>query len=252
MLRFFRNIRQGLLTQNKFSKYLLYAVGEILLVVIGILIALQIGDWSQEALYRKLETEYLERFVVDLNRDQELVEMAEEFLVSKEESLKKVREFIDDSTTMYVDSVMVTIRESAIVGTDLPSERLTGTIQEIISSGHLRLIQNIELRNTIINYYSTWEHQNLRIEKKRSDYTDLVFQITDREGFFQQNPLHKGKSLKGVLSDLKIEALFYRHFMKEANYLVFTDGRIQERKIMLETLQALIGEELNRIGTKLH
>ncbi len=42
MLRFFRQIRQRLLTDHKFSKYLLYAIGEILLVVIGILIALQI------------------------------------------------------------------------------------------------------------------------------------------------------------------------------------------------------------------
>ncbi len=48
MLRFFRQIRQRLLTDNKFSKYLLYAVGEILLVVIGILIALQIDNWNEE------------------------------------------------------------------------------------------------------------------------------------------------------------------------------------------------------------
>ena len=56
MLRFFRQIRQRLLTDNppdrasragKFSKYLLYAVGEILLVVIGILIALQIDSWNE-------------------------------------------------------------------------------------------------------------------------------------------------------------------------------------------------------------
>jgi hypothetical protein len=48
MLHFFRQIRQRLLTDNKFSKYLLYAVGEILLVVIGILVALQIDNWNEE------------------------------------------------------------------------------------------------------------------------------------------------------------------------------------------------------------
>ena len=48
MLRFFRQIRQRFLTDNKFSKYLLYAVGEILLVVIGILIALQVDNWNEE------------------------------------------------------------------------------------------------------------------------------------------------------------------------------------------------------------
>ena len=47
MIKFFRKIRQGLLTENKFSKYLLYAIGEIVLVVIGILIALSINNWNE-------------------------------------------------------------------------------------------------------------------------------------------------------------------------------------------------------------
>lgn len=47
MIKFFRKIRQRLLTENKFSRYLLYAIGEIILVVIGILIALQINSWNE-------------------------------------------------------------------------------------------------------------------------------------------------------------------------------------------------------------
>ena len=48
MLRLFRQIRQRLLTDNRFGKYLLYAIGEILLVVLGILIALQVDSWNEE------------------------------------------------------------------------------------------------------------------------------------------------------------------------------------------------------------
>jgi len=59
MLRFFRQIRQRVLTENKFSKYLLYAVGEILLVVIGILIALQIDNWNEERKMRIVEFQTL-------------------------------------------------------------------------------------------------------------------------------------------------------------------------------------------------
>ncbi|WP_104733867.1 DUF6090 family protein [Hanstruepera ponticola] len=47
MIKFFRKIRHKLLSRNKFSKYLIYAVGEIILVVIGILIALQINNWNE-------------------------------------------------------------------------------------------------------------------------------------------------------------------------------------------------------------
>ena len=48
MIKFFRKIRQQMLSENKFSKYFLYAIGEIILVVIGILIALQINNWNED------------------------------------------------------------------------------------------------------------------------------------------------------------------------------------------------------------
>jgi len=53
MIKFFRKIRQRLLAENKFSKYLIYAVGEIVLVVIGILIALQINNWNEQSKTQK-------------------------------------------------------------------------------------------------------------------------------------------------------------------------------------------------------
>jgi hypothetical protein len=59
MIKFFRKIRQRLLTENKFSKYLLYAIGEIILVVIGILIALQINNWNDERKMRIVELDIL-------------------------------------------------------------------------------------------------------------------------------------------------------------------------------------------------
>lgn len=48
MIKFFRKIRQRLLTKNKFSKYVFYSIGEIVLVVIGILIALSINNWNEQ------------------------------------------------------------------------------------------------------------------------------------------------------------------------------------------------------------
>ncbi|MGB6035012.1 MAG: DUF6090 family protein, partial [Cryomorphaceae bacterium] len=52
MIKFFRHIRQRMIKENRVSKYLLYAIGEIVLVVIGILIALQINNWNEN---RKLQ-----------------------------------------------------------------------------------------------------------------------------------------------------------------------------------------------------
>ena len=67
MIKFFRKIRQRLLTENKFSKYLIYAIGEIVLVVIGILIALQINNWNEERVKKIVLTEHLKNMAVAMN-----------------------------------------------------------------------------------------------------------------------------------------------------------------------------------------
>ena len=69
MLRFFRQIRQRLLSDNKTSKYLLYAVGEILLVVIGILIALQIDNWNNDRIEATKEQTILKNLRVDFKNN---------------------------------------------------------------------------------------------------------------------------------------------------------------------------------------
>ena len=72
MLFLLRNIRRKLMNENKISTYILYAIGEITLVVIGILIAVQIDDWSQNQTDRKLEQAYVQNLKEDLQRDLDL------------------------------------------------------------------------------------------------------------------------------------------------------------------------------------
>src|SRR6056297_2485873 len=85
MIKFFRKIRQKMLSENKFSKYLIYAIGEIILVVIGILIALQINNWNENRLTKKKSFDFhirlaeeletiADRLEVDQNRAIQLVE----------------------------------------------------------------------------------------------------------------------------------------------------------------------------------
>ena len=68
MLRFFRQLRKDQLMSDKSRKYLLYALGEILLVVIGILLALQINNWNTERLQYQDSINYHERILEDLDR----------------------------------------------------------------------------------------------------------------------------------------------------------------------------------------
>ena len=69
MIPFFRKIRKKLADDNKPIKYLRYAIGEIVLVVIGILIALQINNWNEQRKDRKIEISYLERLLSEVKKD---------------------------------------------------------------------------------------------------------------------------------------------------------------------------------------
>ena len=67
MIKFFRKIRQNLLMENKTGKYFKYALGEIILVVIGILIALQVNNWNEGEKLRKTQNAYLKQLATDVD-----------------------------------------------------------------------------------------------------------------------------------------------------------------------------------------
>ena len=83
---------------------MVYAVGEIALVVIGILIALQINDWNQNRVNRQFEKDYLKRFVLDIERDTSLIRFIENGMERKEDDLKVVKSYLDDRRTILTDS----------------------------------------------------------------------------------------------------------------------------------------------------
>ena len=75
MIKFFRKIRQQLLAENRLGKYLIYALGEIVLVVIGILIALQINNWNEAKKTTLVETEMLKNLMSDLQASHRQIEL---------------------------------------------------------------------------------------------------------------------------------------------------------------------------------
>ena len=75
MIKFFRKIRQRLLTENKFSKYLLYAIGEIVLVMVGILLALQVNNWNELKKKEEAEIQLYHKIIADLNSENAIIEI---------------------------------------------------------------------------------------------------------------------------------------------------------------------------------
>jgi hypothetical protein len=94
MIKFFRKIRQNLLTENRYSKYLLYAIGEIALVMIGILLALQINNWNEDKKNQILVKTYvsnlIENLIIDSTNITKTIGNIEKELIVLEEFEKRV------------------------------------------------------------------------------------------------------------------------------------------------------------------
>jgi len=114
MLTFFRRIRKGLLDGGSTSKYLIYAIGEIALVVIGILIALQINNWNESRKDRVKEKEVLEDLYENLTLNSRLLEEYlneyNEFNLSSEIILSAI-----DNKLPYSDTLQVHFHRSRML-----------------------------------------------------------------------------------------------------------------------------------------
>ncbi len=147
MIKFFRKIRQQLVTENKFSKYLLYAVGEILLVMIGILLALQVSNWNTNKQNRHTEINFLKNLKADLEVDLYNLDSLSKDRISKTESsfkLLKLPSATSKKELITLDSLYWNVFSWTSF---IPS---TTTRQELISSGQLSLIQNDSIKALIL------------------------------------------------------------------------------------------------------
>ncbi len=167
MIRFFRSIRQKLLSENKFTKYLFYAIGEIILVVIGILIALQINNYSEQQKERKQERILLTNLANDVAQDilqiENNTELSRERLQRLDSLVQLLRAPDSVNTSRFV-------RQSYEFVFDQYFKSNSGIFDEAVSSGKMSYVQNESLRQSIFNYY----------RNAKETYTDgTTRQITD-------------------------------------------------------------------------
>jgi len=100
MIKFFRKIRYDLMEKNKTGKYLRYAIGEIILVMIGILLALQINNWNNNRIEYKLESNILSEILVNLEKDVVNLNSKITYNKSKVKFNKEVLEHLEQKTPL--------------------------------------------------------------------------------------------------------------------------------------------------------
>ena len=180
MLRFFRTFRQRLLTYNKFSKYLLYALGEILLVVIGILIALQINNWNEDQKERETEVKVLKEMVENLEanilRLQSMIARCDADNQSAELILSVIDNNLSysDSLNMHFYYALNPVDERAF---------LSYVGFESLKNAGFEIIRDDQIKKKIINLFegvyrdlqAKYNRVNLTSTPNLSDYRDRNF-----------------------------------------------------------------------------
>lgn len=253
MLKFFRNIRQKLLSENNFRKYLTYAIGEIILVVIGILIALNINNWKnyqddrteEQILLQNLKQEFTKN-LNELNSDHQInirmLEAAYQFLETD----------LQNKSNKQIDSLMGQLSTFATFDPSI------GYINQAISSGKLDLIQSDslkihlsqwsgelnDLKEDVIIRREHWLNHLLPIIRKHipirnSDATQLR---PDYPRLKQITPMSvPDKNYKEFITSLEVDGVIFDHYMNQ--YYVFINEENIESYI--ERVLDLIEKELN-------
>lgn len=150
MIKFFRKIRYNLMSENKTGKYFKYAVGEIILVVIGILIALQINNWKQKQNNKVLTISYLEDFKKDLINDTIIFNKAIKRAtntIKKDQAILKINAFesINSDSLYNILRVHHSMRIYQINNS---------TYSKLLNTGFTEAKEYRELFNTINLYYT--------------------------------------------------------------------------------------------------
>lgn len=149
MIRFFRKIRQNHLLNRRFSKYILYAIGEIFLVVIGILLALQINNWNSDRIEKKSETQILVELKQGLVLDLEIIRQEQLEIEMAIHKIMRLQELMEDPKKPY-ESGLDTLF-GAVYG--MRHLRLNTAFYEDLKSSGLSLIRDEQIRLQIVQLF---------------------------------------------------------------------------------------------------
>ncbi len=235
MIKFFRKIRYDLMEKNKTGKYLKYAIGEIVLVVIGILIALQINNWNEEKKSKQQLGDFLILMLDELSQDKIFLEEGLSLLDRNVSFLNSVSE------KKYSD---ISIEDfPKIIGKSSASKNFGTTYNNLKTEGKFNLIENIELKKSINSYY-----ENNISKFKEWAIWHQKFVSENIEGHIIFNlPIKKGYKTDATFL---IDEIENGKYLSMVNYQLtfFYDFRLQYIELIEanQKLTALIEAELKK------
>ena len=172
MLKFFRHIRQNLIMENKTGKYFKYAIGEIVLVVIGILIALQVNNWNEQRKEAMVLNNYKQRLLSQFQLDSASLssyskgyKMFEPVFNRLDSTLHKNHKGMVSNDSIIKIPKWITLQSNFISA--------TYALDELYSTGKMSIIKNDSLKDILSEYTSLIKQQHDIVDRTKNKYDDF-------------------------------------------------------------------------------
>ncbi len=234
--------------QNKVRSYFLYAIGEIVLVMIGILLALQVNNWNEERRLLSSAEDHLQILENNLNDDLiQLLDIKEELEISLESSIKLVERF---KRNLDADAQDIMFEITQLIFEYSYSPEKSG-LDILVNSGELGVLSN-SLRNQISLYYNGVENMQERDEISNTFIKNQyeMFILDKYASFWSRENPHPALSIYSddkrnlekidpikVLNDKRLETLiFARNFQLERQIAAYNEGATRLQRLM-DTLE---------------
>ncbi len=230
MLKFFRRIRRTLLSENKFSKYILYAIGEIILVVIGILLALQINNWNERRKVNTLKKDYYNQLIIDLDKEKENINERIFILNSGITSVNTYFNYLDDHdlTPVQIFNALTKVnRDFKYLAFN------TNTIESLESTGDIKLIPE-EIRNLLMALKRDQE-RTINVAKGNYEIYLNSIQKAAQLGLYKLYDQDKTNKVLGVENNI-------------TDIILIFDAAIGMKNYTDKTIRSLLNKMLNDIS----
>jgi hypothetical protein len=251
MIKFFRRIRQDLLSEGKTSKYFKYAIGEIILVMIGILLAVQVNNWNIDRANSILEQKYLNNVKLDLQKDLASLDYQLNFRRKKYLGIEKLITQIKGAPIDDLAELSYNVFNSLMEDRFTP---INTTYTELASSGNLNLISNDSIKTLLLELQGLYKHNNFAIEHELYDYREYIskpiFKFTNTDQLF---PVYFGEK---SIEEQEITKETFKELFNSPEYkngLTVTNSITKDFIEIYETIQSkskriieLINLELKR------
>lgn len=255
MLLLLRKIRRKLITRDhKVINYLLYAIGEIILVVAGILIAFSIDNWSERRLKLQKEIEILHAFDLQFEIDLLQFEEALSMHLDSENSIDIILQHLENDLA-YHDSLDHHFFVSTRIWIDAD---MANHVFETLKTQAVTLISNERIRNSLVQLY---EDEDLWIKTFETKYVDFIFQASETifpsrfrdfwHGDYLDAAFSKGAMTPLNFEQLKTDQTYLYYLRTQKNHLGWMIKRpIQDTRAKIIALRQEIRKEIESLKLK--